>query len=59
MLDAFTVKTYVQNGEEKTLWTRIGAAFKCKDNSLLISLNALPIDGKIIVRKRREQNRRR
>ena len=56
-LTAYTVRSYQQNGEEKSFWTRIGRAFENKDGSLNIYLEALPTSGKIQVRaKEIEEN---
>jgi len=38
------------NPDAKAFWTRIGRAFKNRDGSLTLRLNALPVDAKIIVR---------
>jgi len=46
-LVAFTV---TKRGESES-WQRIGVAFVNKDKSLTIVLNALPLDGRIIIRK--------
>jgi hypothetical protein len=43
--------TEQNNGESK--WTRIGIGFVNKDDSLNIILDALPIDGRLHIRKRK------
>ena len=41
----------VKEGEQKSYWTRIGAAFTHKDgNGFNIVLESLPLDGKISLR---------
>ncbi len=48
----FEVYTIVErDGGEKSLWVRVGIAFVNKDESLTISLNALPVNGRLHVRK--------
>ena len=42
-LDALVVRDYEQNGEKRSAWTKIGAAFEGKDGSWSISLDALPV----------------
>ncbi len=45
----FTVR---QRGEgQKAFWCRVGSAFVNKDGSLSILLDALPLDGKLVVRE--------
>ena len=43
------VYTVVQN-EDKKFWNRIGTAFVNKDNSLKVFLNALPVNGQLVIR---------
>lgn len=50
-LIAYTVRDYESGGEQKAWWTAIGTARKNKDDSLTVYLDALPLDGKIIIRK--------
>jgi len=42
----------------KTYWTRVGAAFKNRDDSLTIVLEALPVSGRLQVRKDEPRERR-
>jgi hypothetical protein len=45
------VYTMVQRGgEEKGLWIRIGVGFVLPDGSVSVSLDALPVDGKLTIR---------
>ena len=48
--DAMMVEEYVDGqGQGRSKWTRIGAAFVNKDGSIGVQLNALPITGKVIL----------
>jgi hypothetical protein len=41
----------VRDGKDKGFWTRIGVAWTSKDEKgLVIQLNAMPLDGKIVLR---------
>ncbi len=45
----------------KTYWNRVGVAFPCKDGSLTVTLDALPVSGRLQIRKeepRHERDRR-
>ncbi len=47
-LYAYTVKD--RGKDQKAIWTRIGAAWPHKDtNGLTIELDALPLDGRIVL----------
>jgi hypothetical protein len=48
-LDALTVREYEQGGEKKTAWTRIGVAFERDKGGWDIRLDALPINGRIML----------
>lgn len=49
--DAFTVREYEVQGETRHDWTRIGVAFPNSDGKgFRLALNALPLDGVIVVR---------
>ena len=48
--DVFTV--IEQTGDAKNIWLRIGAAFINRDQSMTIALNALPTNGRLIVKER-------
>lgn len=50
-LVAYTVRNYESGGEKKSWWTAIGTAKKNKDESLTVYLDALPLDGKVVIRK--------
>jgi hypothetical protein len=48
--------------DEKTYWTRIGAAFTNKDGSITVQLDALPVSGRLQIREdeaREEREERR
>lgn len=55
------LEVYVTEGEgDKAFWTKIGAAWPHKDQEgFSIHLTALPIDGKLTVRKPRRNDRER
>lgn len=46
-LDVYSIR----NGERLNIWTRIGCAFVNKDGSINVYLDALPVDGKLHIRK--------
>jgi hypothetical protein len=55
MLIAYAITAWAQGSESRSRWTRIGVAFKNKDGSLTIKLDALPVSGIIQVRKEQEK----
>lgn len=49
--DAFTVRNYQIEGENRSDWVRIGVAFPNIDGKgFRLTLSALPVDGVIVVR---------
>ena len=47
----YIVLSSSENGE-KTFWSKIGVGFITKDNKgISIALNALPINGKLVIKK--------
>jgi hypothetical protein len=51
-LAAYTIRKYKQGNDDKQQWTRIGHAFPHKDGQGYdIVLQALPVDGRVILRK--------
>jgi len=42
---------------EKTFWTKIGAAFVNKDGSTTLVLDALPVSGRLQIREDQERDR--
>ena len=53
----FLIKDLSNEGEEKKgFWIKIGAAWEHKDgNGLNIVLDAMPVDGRLVLRKREEE----
>ena len=49
--DVFTVINKEKDG--KAFWVKIGTAFENKDCSLSVALNALPTNGRLVIRNRR------
>lgn len=43
---------------EKTYWTRIGAAFTNKDGSISVTLDALPVSGRLQIRDQEDREER-
>jgi hypothetical protein len=51
-LVALGLTEYVdKQGEQKTSWRRVGRAWKNKDGSLNVHLEAFPLSGKLQIRK--------
>lgn len=46
-LDVITGVDYERNGEKKTRWSRIGIAFKNQKGGWDVTLDALPVSGKL------------
>jgi hypothetical protein len=43
-------KYTAKDGTEKTAWTKLGTAFMCRDGvSLNVTLDALPLDGRLYI----------
>jgi hypothetical protein len=53
-LQVWALSEYTKNGEQRTRWTLVGAAFKNQDDSLSIVLDCVPLSGKLQVRKKKE-----
>ena len=47
-LGVYSVRNYEKDGEEKSRWTQIGTAFTCKDGSLNVVLDHVPLGGATI-----------
>jgi hypothetical protein len=48
----FEVFVVVETSKEKAIWTRIGAAWSHDDSEgFTITLHAVPVDGRLVVRK--------
>ena len=43
------------SNQDKSFWVRIGRAFENKDGSLNVLLDALPVNGKLHIRDRKEE----
>ncbi len=41
----------IKESEQKSFWTRLGAAWKNRDESINVVLDYLPLDGKVQLRK--------
>jgi hypothetical protein len=55
-LGVYSVRNYEKDGEEKAKWTQIGTAFACKDGSLNVVLDHVPLgSGTINIRPFRER----
>ena len=54
-LDVFTIIEQ-ESAEKKSIWIKIGVAFVNRDDSLSISLNALPTNGRLHVRESVSKN---
>jgi len=52
-LDAFTI---VEREGSKPFWVKIGAAFENRDGSVNLYLDALPINGKVQLRRPDRRN---
>ncbi|MFN7952024.1 MAG: hypothetical protein U0610_09880 [bacterium] len=46
-----------REGMERPFWNRIGVAFENSDGSLNVRLDCLPLNGKLHIRDRKEQER--
>lgn len=55
MLVAYTITPNDRDPKAKGFWTRIGVAFKNRDGSFNIKLNALPVNGEIHIREQEPQ----
>lgn len=59
-LDVLIARDYESNGETRTHWTRVGTAFAArKEEGWDIRLDALPLDGKLMLRVPREPGQQR
>jgi hypothetical protein len=57
--DVLVVEKYEDGaGTEKSHWTRVGVAFPHRDGQgLNVELNALPVSGKLVIRRHEEKTR--
>jgi hypothetical protein len=57
--DVLSAQTYTgkNGGGERTAWTRLGVAWAHKDGEgLNVTLTALPVDGRLVIRKHVDQD---
>lgn len=55
--DVMSVVDYkTRDGESKSRWTRVGSAFENRDGSITVLLDALPVNGKVILQVPRERD---
>ena len=47
------VYTVVEGKDGKEHWQRVGAAFENRDGSETVLLNAMPLNGRLVIRERR------
>lgn len=47
----------VTDGKEREFWTRIGTAFENRDGSITCRLDALPVNGKVVIREPSQRDR--
>lgn len=47
------VYTVVTGRDDREHWVKLGAAFTNRDGSLTVRLNAVPVNGKLVIRERR------
>lgn len=45
--DVVSIREYQVNGQTKTSWTKVGAAFTNKNGSINVQLDAIPLDGRL------------
>lgn len=51
-LTAYSVRDYERNGEKKSSWNPIGVAFAHRDgHGFDVALDAMPLDGRIVLRR--------
>lgn len=55
MKDVYTIQDLKGKEKDKSVWTKVGSAFPNKDGSLNVYLNALPVNGKLQIRERKEK----
>jgi hypothetical protein len=56
-LDAVTPVEYESGGEKKTRWVRIGVAFSRDKGGYDVRLDAVPVNGRIMLMEPRNENR--
>ena len=60
MQDVYTIQEAKgkEGKDPKSIWTKVGTAFENKDGSVNVYLNALPVNGKLQIRERKEKDER-
>lgn len=59
MFDVYHIREWEDKKEgKKSFWTTVGVGFRNRDDSINIRLNLLPIDGKVQLRSRNENNKK-
>jgi hypothetical protein len=53
-LDVFTIVQ--REGQDKGFWVKCGSAWPCKDGSINVTLDALPVNGKLNLREPKEKD---
>ncbi|MFH1592748.1 MAG: hypothetical protein ABIB47_05270 [Candidatus Woesearchaeota archaeon] len=54
--DVLSPVEYSNGSEMKTLWQRVGNAFRTKDGTgMHIHLNALPLNGKLLIKQKKKK----
>lgn len=48
---ARAVYTVVEKGDGKNIWVRIGGSFENRDGSETVLLDAMPFNGKLVIRE--------
>jgi hypothetical protein len=58
MKEVFTIeeRKSKDSKETKTYWNRVGSAFENKDGSVNVYLTALPVNGKLQIRDKKEKD---
>ncbi len=50
--DVFSIReTQTESGQSQSWWTRVGRAFRNRDGSINVHLDALPMQGKLQLRE--------
>jgi hypothetical protein len=55
--ERLNVYALVEREEKKTIWLRVGTAFVNKDESINVYLDAVPLAGKLQIRRPSENNK--
>ena len=51
-----SVYTVVTGRDDREHWVKLGAAFTNRDGSLTVRLDAMPVNGKLVIRERRKEH---